>query len=128
MRTWKLVAGILSIVLCMIVLFQSCAVGIANTLEESGDFGGTAGLLVALLLLAGGIVSIATRNSREKGGSAALVILFGLAAALAFSNAAVLFSRFPLPERTVPPHIFYQPCTFQLAAEYHICFPQSELR
>lgn len=54
MRTWKLVAGILSIVLCMIVLFQSCAVGIANTLEESGDFGGTAGLLVALLLLAGG--------------------------------------------------------------------------
>ena len=89
MRTWKLVAGILSIVLCMIVLFQSCAVGIANTLEESGDFGGTAGLLVALLLLAGGIVSIATRNSREKGGSVALVILFGLAAVLAFSNAAV---------------------------------------
>ena len=89
MRTWKLVAGILCIVLCVIVLFQSCAVGIANTLEESGDLGGSAGLLVALLMLAGGIVSIATRNSQEKGGNIALVMLFALAAVLAFSNSAV---------------------------------------
>lgn len=89
MKTWKLVAGILSIVLCVIVLFQSCAVGIANTLGESGDFGGSAGLLVALFMLAGGIVSIATRNSKEKGGNIALIILFVLAAVIAFSNASV---------------------------------------
>ena len=89
MKSWKLVSGILCIVLCVIVLFQSCAAGLANALEENGDSGGTAGLLVALLLLAGGVTAIATRNSREKGGSVALVILFGLAAVLAFSNAAV---------------------------------------
>lgn len=89
MKTWKLVAGILCIVFCMIVLFQSCAVGIANTLGESKDLGGSAGLLVAFFMLAGGIVSVAVRNSKEKGGNIALIILFVLAALIAFSNAAV---------------------------------------
>ena len=89
MRTWKLVAGILSIVLCMIVLFQSCAVGIANTLEENSDFGGSAGLLVALLMLSGGITSIATRNNSGKGGNIALIVLFVLAAMIALGNASV---------------------------------------
>ena len=89
MKTWKLVAGILSIVFCTIVLFQSCAVGIVNMLEESGDTGGSVGLFVALYMLAGGIISIATRGSTEKGGNIALIILFILAAIIAFSNAAV---------------------------------------
>ena len=68
MKSWKLVSGILCIVLCVIVLFQSCAAGLANALEENGDSGGTAGLLVALLLLAGGVTSIATRKQPGKGG------------------------------------------------------------
>ena len=32
MKTWKLVSGILSIILFVVVTFQSCAAGISNTL------------------------------------------------------------------------------------------------
>jgi hypothetical protein len=37
-------------------------------------------------MLAGGIVSVATRKSEKKGGNIALIILFGLAALMGFSN------------------------------------------
>ena len=79
MKVWKLVSGILSIVLFLIVSFQSCAAVISNTLSDNGEVGGSTGVLVAIFLLAGGIVSIATRNSKGKGGNIALIILFGLA-------------------------------------------------
>ena len=85
MKTWKLISGILSIVLFVLVGFQSCAAGVANTLEESGELSGTAGLMVAILMLAGGIVSIATRNSEKNGGNIALIIIFGLAALIGFA-------------------------------------------
>lgn len=87
MKTWKLVSGILSIVFCVMVLFQSCAAGVSNTLSENGEMGGSAGLLVAILMLAGGIVSIVTRKSEKKGGSIALIVLFGLAALFGFTMA-----------------------------------------
>ena len=37
-------------------------------------------------MLAGGIVSIATRKSEKNGGNIALIILFGLAALIGFTN------------------------------------------
>lgn len=86
-KTWKLVSGILSIVLFAVVAFQSCAAGVANTLEENGEVGGSAGIIVAIMLLAGGIVSIATRNGKGKGGNIALIVLFGIAALLGFTMA-----------------------------------------
>ena len=80
MKIWKLVSGILSIIFFALVAMQSCAVGVANTLEDSGEISGSAGILVAVLMLAGGIVSIATRGSEKRGGNIALLVLFGLAA------------------------------------------------
>ena len=44
----------------------------------------SAGIIVAILMLAGGIVSIATRKSLGKGGNIALIVLFGLAAIIGF--------------------------------------------
>ena len=35
MKTWKLVSGIISIVLFAFVMFQSCAAGISNSLAEN---------------------------------------------------------------------------------------------
>ena len=64
MNTWKLVSGILSIILSAFVVYQSGAAGILNTVEGNGEVSGSAGILVAVLLLAGGIVSIVSR----KGG------------------------------------------------------------
>lgn len=78
MKTWKLISGILSIVLFVIVAFQSCAAGLVNAIEENGQASGSAGMIVAFVMLAGGIVSIATRNNKGNGGNIALIILFGL--------------------------------------------------
>ncbi len=86
MKNWKLVSGILSIVLFAFVSFQSCAAGVANTLEDNGESSGTAGIFVAIMLLAGGIVSIVTRKG-SKGGNIALIILYGLGALLGFTMA-----------------------------------------
>ena len=86
MKVWKLVSGILSIVLFVLVAFQSCAVGVSNTIMESEEVSGSAGIIVAILMLAGGIVSIATRNASGKGGNIALIVLFGLAALIGFTT------------------------------------------
>lgn len=86
MKTWKLVSGILSLVFFVFVSFQSCAAGIANTLEENGEVSGSAGIVVAVMMLAGGIVSIATRKSEKRAGSIAMIILFGLAALIGYTN------------------------------------------
>ena len=79
MKVWKLVSGILSIVFAVLVFFQSALVGLGNAIQENGEVGGSAGLLVAIVLLVGGIVSIVTRNG-GKGGAIALIILFGIGA------------------------------------------------
>ena len=86
MKTWKLVSGILSIILFVIVSLQSCAAGVANALEANGEISGTTGIVVAVLMLAGGIVSVATRKSAGNGGNIALIVLFGLAALVGFTG------------------------------------------
>lgn len=86
MKTWKLVSGIISIILFLIVMFQSCAAGLVNAIEENGESSGSAGLLVSIMMLAGGIVSIATRKG-GKGGNIALIVLFGIAALVGFTMA-----------------------------------------
>ncbi len=84
MSIWKIVSGILSIVLCMFVLFQSCAAGLLNVMTSNGEVSGSAGVIVAVLLLVGGIVSIATRDAISNGGNIALIILFGIAAFIGY--------------------------------------------
>lgn len=79
MKTWKLVSGILSIVAFFMVTFQSCAAGIGNAMAENGEVSGSAGIIVAIMILSGGIVSIATRKG-GKGGNIALIVLFGIGA------------------------------------------------
>ena len=86
MKTWKLVSGILSIIMFFMVAFQSCAAGISNALEENGEVSGSAGVIVAVMMLAGGIVSIATRKG-GKGGNIAIIVLYGLGALFGFALA-----------------------------------------
>ncbi|WP_283608606.1 hypothetical protein [Faecalispora anaeroviscerum] len=77
MKTAKLVIGIVSIVLALLVLFQSCAAGVGAALADASDTSGGTGLLVALLYIVAGIVGIAARKS--KGGAIAATILYALA-------------------------------------------------
>ena len=86
MKTWKLVSGILSIVLFFMVAFQSCAAGLGNALAENGEVSGSAGIIVAIMLLVGGIVSIVTRNG-GKGGNIAIIVLYGIGALFGYSLA-----------------------------------------
>lgn len=86
MKTWKLVSGILSIVLFFMVAFQSCAAGLGNALSENGEVSGSAGIIVAIMLLVGGIVSIATRNG-GKGGCIAIIILYGIGSLFGYTLA-----------------------------------------
>jgi hypothetical protein len=69
MKVAKLVIGIISIVLTLVIFFQSCAASIGDALMEEGGTSGASGILVAILMLVAGIVAIAARNSR--GGSIA---------------------------------------------------------
>lgn len=87
MKTWKLVSGILSMVLFVVVSFQSCAVGLGNTIAENGESSGSGGIILAVMMLTGGIVSVATRKNNGKGGNIALIVLFGLGALFGFTLA-----------------------------------------
>lgn len=83
LATWKLVSGILSMVLFILVSFQPCAAGLGNAISNNGEVSGSAGVIVAIMLLAGGIVSVATRKG-GKGGDIALIVLFGIGAFIGF--------------------------------------------
>lgn len=67
MKTAKLVIGIISIVLFLIIAFQSCAAGLGNALEGNGESSGSAGFFVALCMLVAGIVGICTRKGLGGG-------------------------------------------------------------
>lgn len=67
MKTLKLILGIISFILSAFVLFQSCAAGIGNALEDNGEAGGSAGVILAICCIVAGIVAIVTRNSNGAG-------------------------------------------------------------
>lgn len=87
MKVAKLVSGIISIVLCPLILFQSCAAGVGNALAENGEASGSAGLFVAICLIVAGIVGLATRNSEGKGASIVTAVFYAIGALLGFANA-----------------------------------------
>jgi len=77
MKVAKLSIGIVSLVLSMVVMFQSCAAGLGNALtDNTSDTSGSTGMFLVILLIAAGIVAIAGRKS--KGGAIAAAILYGL--------------------------------------------------
>ena len=84
MKTAKLIIGIISIVLCAFVLLQSCVAGIGNAIADNGENSGTAGLMVAILMLVSGIVGISTRNS--KGGGITAGVFYAIAGLIGISN------------------------------------------
>jgi len=67
MKIAKLVIGIISCVLFLVITFQSCAAGASNVMSGSKEVSGTAGFFLAICLLVAGIVGIVTRNSKAGG-------------------------------------------------------------
>lgn len=62
----KLVLGILSFLLFVLIMFQSCAAGIGNALSENGEVGGSAGFLCAVNFLISGLIAVIARKSVKK--------------------------------------------------------------
>ena len=77
MKTTKLILGIISIILFLLISFQSCAAGLGNALTNSGEVSGTAGIMLAFCMLIAGIVGICTRKSKGGGITAGIFYLFG---------------------------------------------------
>lgn len=77
MKTAKLVIGIISMVLFVLVAFQSCAAGLGNALADNGEVSGTSGMLLAFCMLIAGIVGVATRKSKGGGIVAGVLYLLG---------------------------------------------------
>lgn len=88
MKVWKLVSGIFSIIFVLVVLLQSLVAGVFNKVFEivlgSGESSGTTGIVIAALLLIGGIASIAVRKKETKKAYGLLIVLFELAAMIGF--------------------------------------------
>lgn len=89
MKTTKLVVGILQIVLSLVILQQSGAVGVGNAIDKSKDVGGSAGFVVAILFIASGIIYIATRKSEKLGGDIAGLVLMIISWLFAINHAHV---------------------------------------
>lgn len=87
MKTAKLVLGILSIVLSILVLFQACAATVGDALAAEGGTSGASGTITALLLLAGGIIDVAGR--RSKGAAIAGTIVLFIGTLVAYSAVGV---------------------------------------
>ncbi len=77
MKTAKLVIGIVSIVLFFLIMFQSCAAGIGNAIEENGEVSGSAGFILAFCMMIAGIVGIAGRSSKGATLTAGVFYAFG---------------------------------------------------
>ena len=78
----RLTIGIISILLFVLVSFQSCAVGFGNALEQNKNTTGTNGIGFALFVLIAGIVGICTRNSKGRVGTVITTVLYWLASVL----------------------------------------------
>lgn len=77
MKTTKLVIGIVSMVLFLLIAFQSCAAGIGNALADNGEVSGSAGFMLALCMLVAGIVGVAGRKSKGATITAGCFYAFG---------------------------------------------------
>ena len=77
MKTAKLVIGIISMVLFVLVAFLSCVGGFGYAFAVFGDVSGCSGLLLAFCMLIAGIVGVATRKSKGGGIVAGVFYLLG---------------------------------------------------
>ena len=85
MKTIKLLAGILGVVIAVYILLISCYEAAWNVLTMSGHINGIIGIVIAGLLMAGSIVRIGMRGSEDDSGSIISLVLFAAATVIAFA-------------------------------------------
>lgn len=87
--TGRLIVGIISVVLSVMVLMQSCTVaGLGALVSEDAFTSGFGGMLIAFSMLIAGVVDMATRKSPGKAGSVVSIVFYALAALIGVVFAA----------------------------------------
>ena len=74
----RTVLGILSIILFVMVMFQSCAAGLGNALSDNGEVSGSAGFMCALNLLVAGLIVLVARKTVKKAPMIVAAVLMYL--------------------------------------------------
>ena len=74
----RTVLGILSIVLFVMVMFQSCAAGLGNAISDNGEVGGSAGFICAVNLLVAGLIVLVARKTVKKAPMIVAAVLMYL--------------------------------------------------
>lgn len=87
MKNARLIIGIVSFILFFIILFQSCAAGVVNSMAGSSDVGGSAGLIVAFMVVIAGIIAIVCRKNAT--GSIIAGVVYALSGIVGLSNSNV---------------------------------------
>lgn len=80
----KKVIGIISIVLFFLVAFQSCSAGLGNALENNKEVSGSAGILLAILMLIAGIILLCSKE--HKGLVITSIVFYALAFIIGIAN------------------------------------------
>jgi len=86
MKNMRLIVGIITIVLVLVILFQSCAAGISNVMSGGEETSGFTGFVFSTLFLIAGIVGISTRKSGGKGGAITSIVFYILAGLIGLAN------------------------------------------
>lgn len=73
----KKIIGIVSMVLFIIVLLQSCAAGVSNTLQNNSEVSGSAGGMLAFFMLIAGVISTISKNSKGMTITAIIFYVMG---------------------------------------------------
>lgn len=80
----KKVIGIISLVLFMIIMLQSCVVGLGNAMEGQGEISGSAGFLLAISMLIGGILAMISKD--KKGILITAIVFYVLGGLIGITN------------------------------------------
>ena len=89
MKTTKLVAGIMEIVLSAFIVFQSMASGFVNAVEENGSASGSMGIFVALAYLITGIVYLSSKKSKKLTADSINMVILVLVGVIALMDTGI---------------------------------------
>lgn len=84
--TMRLIIGIFSILLSLVIGFQSCAATFGEALKNAETSDGMSGTIVGFFMLAAGIVTIAARKT--KGGTITSIVLYILSGIIGLANSS----------------------------------------
>lgn len=89
MKILRMVIGIICCVLFAFIMLQSCVAGVGNAIEDNGELSGSAGFILDIFMLIGGIIAIAGR--KNKAATIVAAVFFVIAGIIGISSKSSSF-------------------------------------